>query len=215
MIVQPSFREAVQTFFRRKFTFLLVFGGVCLAGAAYLLLATPLYLSNTSLVVRFDQHAAPNIDRTQQSHHSQLGSNERREILHSDADDFAQSRPGTPYHRPGRAGAAVSEDRQQRSKMPPHKMDDAVRAFSSDLVVDVGLQSDVINVSFLNPNAGDRAPGRRSAAEPVLRPGSGDLRQPGIASSPKQEAQQRQRQAERGAERAVAVPRQAQDLRSH
>jgi len=150
MIVQPSFREAVQTFFRRKFTFLLVFGGVCLAGAAYLLLATPLYLSTTSLVVRFDQHTTPNIDRTEQTT-QQLGSNERREILHSDAAILRS--PDIARRVIDQIGLARLYPKIASSeKSPAHQMDEAVQAFSTDEVVDVGLQSDVINVSFLNRN---------------------------------------------------------------
>src|SRR5207344_3367642 len=34
-----------------------------------------------------------------------------------------------------------------------HKMDMAVKAFGADIVVDVGLQSDVLNLSLLNPDA--------------------------------------------------------------
>ncbi len=152
MIVQPSFREAVQTFFRRKFTFLLVFGVVCLAGAIYLLLATPLYLSRASLVVRFDQHTLPNIDQSQQNSQP-LGSNERRAILHSDADilrspDLAQR----TINAVGLARLYPKLTEQQPKQSPAAQMEEAVRSFSSDLVIDVGLQSDVLNVSFLNPD---------------------------------------------------------------
>ncbi len=73
MIVQPSFRESILTFFRRKFTFLLVFGAVCLAGAGYLLVKTPMYLSGASLVLRFDQQM-PDIDRkADRAEHQQEG----------------------------------------------------------------------------------------------------------------------------------------------
>ena len=43
VITQPSLRDTIQTFFRRKFTFLLIFGGACFVGAAYLFFTTPLY----------------------------------------------------------------------------------------------------------------------------------------------------------------------------
>ena len=151
MIVQPSFREAVLTFFRRKFTFLLVFTAVCLAGAAYLLIATPQYMSTASLVLRFDQQTVPNIDRSRQPTQP-LGANERREILYSDADilrspDLARQTIN-----------AVGLDRMypkivRKAHTDSERMDDALKAFATDLVIDVGLQSDVINVSFLNPSA--------------------------------------------------------------
>lgn len=149
MIVQPSFREAVQTFFRRKFTFLLIFGGVCLAGAAYLLLVTPMYLSSTSLVVRFDQHTTPNIDRNEQPT-TQLGSNERREILHSDAAILRS--PDLARRTIDQVGLARLFPKIASSdKSAADKMDAAARAFSEALVVNVGLESDVIDISFLNP----------------------------------------------------------------
>jgi len=151
MIVQPSFREAVLTFFRRKFTFLLVFSAVCLGGAVYLLITTPLFLSSASMVLRFNQQTVPNIDRTRQPQ-QQLGSNERREILYSDADilrspDLARetiSQVGLQKLYP-KAAAAAHNEREA--------MHNALKAFSADLTVDVGLQSDVINVSFLHPES--------------------------------------------------------------
>lgn len=151
MIVQPSFREAVRTFFRRKFTFLLLFGGVCLAGAAYLLLATPLYLSTTSLIVRFDRNRTPDIDRTQQPT-PQLGSNQQRDILYSDA---------AILRSPDLARRVINEIGLNRvypkiargNRSPADKLEAAAKAFESNLVVNVGLQSDVIDISFLNPKA--------------------------------------------------------------
>lgn len=151
MIVQPSVRETVLTFFRRKFTFLVVFGTVCLAGAGYLLIKTPEYLSSAALVLRFDQQTVPDIDQTR-SPQQQLGSNERREILYSDADIL---------HSPDLARQTITAVGLARiyPKIAAEdydltrKMNDALKAFSTDMVIDVGLQSDVINVSFLNPNA--------------------------------------------------------------
>ena len=151
MIVQPSFRETVLTFFRRKFTFLVVFGAACLAGAGYLLIATPLYVSNAALILRFDQRTVPDIDRTQ-TPQQQLGSNERREIIYSDADILRS--PDLARQTIKAVGLArmypkIASDRRS----PQRQMDTALKAFSSDMVIDVGLQSDVINVSFLNPDA--------------------------------------------------------------
>jgi uncharacterized protein involved in exopolysaccharide biosynthesis len=150
MIVQPSFRESILTFFRRKFTFLLVFGAVCLAGAGYLLIKTPQYLSNAALVLRFDQQTVPDIDRTRDPTQP-LGSNERREILYSDADilrspDLARhaiASVGLTRIYPKIAADGHGEQRQ---------MDEAVKAFSTDMLVDVGMQSDVLNLSFMNPD---------------------------------------------------------------
>ena len=112
VIVQPSFRDTIHTFFRRKFTFLLIFGGVCLAGAAFLFFTTPLYMSGASLVVRFDQHTVPDIDRSR-SPTQPLGSNERREIIYSDADILRSPDLLRRAMAEVGSGAAVSADRRR------------------------------------------------------------------------------------------------------
>lgn len=150
VITQPSIRDTIQTFFRRKFTFLLIFGGACLVGAAYLFLTTPLYLSAASLVVRFDQHAVPDIDRTH-APSQPLGSNERREIIYSDADILRS--PDLLRRAMDEIGLArlypdIANDGHDKARQE----EEALKSFTSDLVVDVGLQSDVINLSFLNPD---------------------------------------------------------------
>lgn len=150
MIVQPSVRETVLTFFRRKYTFLLVFLVVCLAGGAYLLIKTPLYMSSASLVLRFDQQNVPDIDQTR-SPTPQLGSNERREILYSDADILRS--PDMARRTIDSIGLARIYPKIAASKIAPNrKMNAAQMAFASDMVIDVGLQSDVINLSFMNPS---------------------------------------------------------------
>lgn len=150
MIVQPSVRETILTFFRRKFTFLLVLGAVCLAGAAYLLLKTPEYMSSASLVLRFDQQNVPDIDQTR-APAPQLGSNERREILYSDADILRSpdlARKTIESIGLARLYPKIASGREA----PAKKMNTALKSFSADMVIDVGLQSDVINISFLNPS---------------------------------------------------------------
>ncbi len=151
MIVQPSFRETILTFFRRKFTFLLVLGAVCLAGAGYLLIKTPLYLSSAGLVLRFDQQTVPDIDRTR-TPQQPLGSNERREILYSDADILRSpdlARDTIKSVGLARIYPKIAADNQSAQR----QMDAALKAFAGDMLIDVGLQSDVINISFLNPSA--------------------------------------------------------------
>src|SRR5579863_5872344 len=149
VISQPTIRDTIVTFFRRKFTFLLIFGGVCLAGALFLLVTTPLYLFTAALVVRFAQHTVPNIDNTQPTLQP-LGSNERREIIYSDADIL---RSPDLLHRTikevglERLYPTIASNGHGTARQD----DEALKAFNADLVVDVGLQSDVINLSFLNP----------------------------------------------------------------
>jgi succinoglycan biosynthesis transport protein ExoP len=148
MITQPDFRGTVTAFLRRKVLFVLVVTVVCAAGGAYLLLARQIYESGASLVVHFDTQSVPNIDRTMNPT-MPLGSNERREIIYSDSD-ILRSRDviraaiktlGVDRVYPLIAEKPLSADR---------KLDDATTQFATDLVVDVGLQSDVINIAYLN-----------------------------------------------------------------
>ncbi len=128
--------------------FVLVVAVICAVGGAYLLAVRPLYESGASLLVHFDSQSVPNIDKTMNPT-MPLGSNERREIIYSDAD-ILRSRDvirdaiktlGVARVYPEIAARPLDEDRQ---------LDDAATQFSSDLVVDVGLQSDVINIAYLN-----------------------------------------------------------------
>ena len=150
MAYQPSLRDIIAAYLRRKALFMLLFGSVSLIGGLYLLIKQPLYLSDASLVLHFDSQAVPDIDQTLKSTQLQ-GSNEHREILYSDADilhspaiirDVVQ-KLGLARLYPKIANGPGDEAR---------KLDLASRAFSSNLVVDVGLQSDVLNVSFLHPD---------------------------------------------------------------
>jgi uncharacterized protein involved in exopolysaccharide biosynthesis len=148
MIIQPDLRGTVLAFLRRKVLFVLIVAVVCAGGGAYLLLARPLYLAGASLVVRFDNQSLPNIDRSE-SPTVPLGSNERREIIYSDAD-ILRSRDvirdaiktlGIDRVYPRIAAMPLDADR---------KLDEAATLFADNLVVDVGLQSDVINIAYLN-----------------------------------------------------------------
>jgi uncharacterized protein involved in exopolysaccharide biosynthesis len=150
MVYQPSLRDTLKTFLRRKTLFMVVCGAVCLGGGAYLLLKQPLYLSAASLVLHFDNEAVPDIDRINTP--SQLqGSNEHREILYSDADILHS--PELIRHAIDKIGLTrLYPDIATSPRSDARKQDMAVQAFMSDLVVEVGLQSDALNLSFLNPN---------------------------------------------------------------
>ncbi len=151
MANQPSIRDIILIFLRRKMLFMLVFVLVCLGGGAYLLLAEPEFLSTASLVLHFDHEVVPNIDRVDPK--QPLGPNERREILYSDADILHSTgvihkvidQVGIPRLYPHIAERTDYTDAK--------KLDLATRRFLNDLVVDVGVQSDVLNVNFFNPNA--------------------------------------------------------------
>jgi uncharacterized protein involved in exopolysaccharide biosynthesis len=150
MIAQPDLRATVVAFLRRKLLFTLVLCLVCAAGAIYLMLAQPLYQSTASLVVRFDNQAVPDIDRNR-SPTLPPGSNERREIIYSDADMLhardvvmgAIKDVGLVRLYPKIAASSVPDTR---------KLEEAEQQFSSNLVIEVGLQSDVISITYLNPD---------------------------------------------------------------
>jgi uncharacterized protein involved in exopolysaccharide biosynthesis len=148
MIAQPDLRATVVAFLRRKLLFTLVLCLVCCTGAAYLALTQPLYQSSASLVVRFDTQSVPDIDRNRIPMQPP-GSNERREIIYSDADMLhardvvhgAINAVGLARLYPEIATAPLIDSR---------KLDEAEQQFDANLVVEVGLQSDVITVTFLN-----------------------------------------------------------------
>jgi len=151
MMMQPDLRGIAVVFLRRKVLFMVVLALVCAAGGAYLLLKQPIYQSDASLVLHFDTQTLPNIDRTQNPV-APLGSNERREIIYSDADILrskdliAATIKAIGLNRIYPKIAAEKAD-------DVRKLDDATTAFSTNLVVDVGLQSDVINIAYLNEDA--------------------------------------------------------------
>ena len=150
MIYQPSTRDVISMFLRRKALFMMVFGVICLCGGGYLLVKQPLYLSKASLVLHFDSQAVPDIDRTMKP--TQLeGTNEHREILYSDSDILHS--PAIIRNVIEKVGLAqLYPQIASGPGTDSHKMDVAEQAFVANLVVDVGLQSDVLTLSFLNPD---------------------------------------------------------------
>jgi uncharacterized protein involved in exopolysaccharide biosynthesis len=120
-------------------------------GGLYLLLKRPLYQSGASLVLHFESQTVPNIDRTMNPPNQQQGSNEHREILYSDADilrspDLTRAVVGTIGLARLYPQVAVMPESDAR------KLELAVQAFASNFVVDVSVQSDVLNLSFLHPD---------------------------------------------------------------
>ncbi len=147
---QPSVRDIILAFFRRRTLFMLVCGAVFLAGGTYLLLKQPLYQSTASLVLHFDTQAVPSIDRTM-NRTQPLGSNEHREILYSDSEIMRSTgvihgviaAVGLARLYPHIAAGQASDTR---------KLDLATDTLLANLVVDVGLQSDALNLNYFNPD---------------------------------------------------------------
>ncbi len=150
MLYQPSFREIIQAFFRRKTLFTLTVALVCLMGGGYLVVTTPLYMSTASLVLHFDTKSVPDIDRTVNQTQLQ-GSNEHREVLNSDADilqspDLIRSvikTIGLPRLYPRIAASDLTDGAKE---------DIAHDLFASNLSVEVGQQSNLLGVSYLHPS---------------------------------------------------------------
>jgi polysaccharide biosynthesis transport protein len=150
MAHHTSTRDIIQTFLRRKVLFTLTCGLVLLAGGTYLLLAQPIYLSNASLVLHFDTQTVPDIDRNKTPTQMQ-GSNEHREILYSDADILRS--PDRARKVIETIGLARLYPKIAASHLDnAGKMDQAERAFDADLVINVSMQSDVLSLSFFNPD---------------------------------------------------------------
>jgi polysaccharide biosynthesis transport protein len=150
MVYQRSFREILHVFLRRKMLFAVVFGVVGLAGGAYLQFKQPLYMANAALVLHFGGQAVPDIDRSMGP--TQLeGSSDHREILYSDAAILTSpellrsvvDNIGLGNLYPQIASADGTDAAKQSL---------AVKSFASNLTVDVGTQSDVININFLHPS---------------------------------------------------------------
>lgn len=150
MVYQRSFREILHIFLRRKTLFAVMFGVVGMTGGVYLLVKQPLYMSNATLILHFGGQSVPDIDHSVGPIQLE-GANEHREILNSDAAILnSPELLGSVVDNIGLANIyprIASGDGTDAAKQSR-----AVKAFASNLTVDVGTQSDVINISFLHPS---------------------------------------------------------------
>ena len=80
MILELTPRSLAHAFFRQRRKFVLTALGVLGLGLLYLFLATPLYESRASLLVKFGRDARPEITRVGAT---EIAYNERREIIQS------------------------------------------------------------------------------------------------------------------------------------
>lgn len=150
MVYQRSLRETLHVFLRRKTLFAVMFGIVGLTGGSYLIFEQPLYMANATLVLHFGGQAVPDIDQSAAPIQLQ-GSNEHQEILNSDVAIL--NSPELLRSVVDNIGLANLYPRiASDSGTDAAKQSRAVQAFASNLTVDVGTQSDVINISFLHPS---------------------------------------------------------------
>jgi len=149
MVIQPTLRDLMTVFFKRKrriaLTTLIV-GGL---GAAYLIIVTPQYRSESAVVVRFDQQAVPVTDMARESTPEITASNDRREIVQAHADIL-----GSPdLAREVIESFGLSVAYPEIVEDPPSSgtvMDAAIYAFGKALLVDPEITGDVITVNFLH-----------------------------------------------------------------
>ena len=81
MIIDMSPRNLWYVFFRQRRKFLTTLGLVLLLALAYLGIATPLYESKASLLIKFGRDARPEVVRGGGS--PEIAYNERREVVQS------------------------------------------------------------------------------------------------------------------------------------
>jgi uncharacterized protein involved in exopolysaccharide biosynthesis len=119
-----------------------------LAGAGYVLLKTPEYESVAKLVVRFGDRSIPDVDRSQVT---ELTQDDRREIV------LAHATMLTSHDLAERTVksfgiATLYPDIAENPSSGGTPADEAVKQFSDHLAVDVGMQDNVITVSFMHPD---------------------------------------------------------------
>ena len=147
MIIQPTIHGLATVLFKRKKMFIASACTVFALGGAYLALATPLYRSEASVVVRFDEHAIPETNMARDSSPEVTAANERREMVLANAEimtspDLAQA--VIDYFGLSRLYPDIVANPPSRGT----PLDEAVRVFQANLNVEPGQQGDVIEISF-------------------------------------------------------------------
>jgi uncharacterized protein involved in exopolysaccharide biosynthesis len=147
MIMQPTAKDLITVLFRRKKMFSVVAGGVMLLGAAYLILVTPQYRSEASIVVRFDEKAVPTTNMAHDTTPEVTAQNDRRETVVANSEIL---------NSPDLARGVIESfgldqiypDIQENPPRLGTPLDEAVRIFSRNLNVEPGQQGTVIQLSF-------------------------------------------------------------------
>lgn len=147
MIMQSTASDLVTVAFRRKKVFIGVVGAVLLLGASYLILVTPQYRSEASLVVRFDEKAVPTTNMAHDTTPEVTAQNDRRETVVANSEIL-----GSPDLARG-VIESFGMDRIYPDVLenPPRlgtPLDEAVRIFGKDLSVEPGQQGTIITLSF-------------------------------------------------------------------
>lgn len=134
--------------FRHKRAVIATFVAVVLAGATYLLLATPKYESVAELIVRFGDRSIPDVNRKPVS---EMTPSDRREIVLSNAE-ILKSHDLEQATIEAIGLATIYPDIVEDPPTRWTPMDEAIRVFDKNVSADVGSQNNVITVSFLHPD---------------------------------------------------------------
>jgi uncharacterized protein involved in exopolysaccharide biosynthesis len=118
-----------------------------MAGAAYLILVTPLYRSEASVVVRFDEKAIPDTNMAHDTAPEITAQNDRHETVLANAEILSS---------PDLALSVIKSFGMEQLypdilESPPRfgtPLDEAVRVFLKNLNVEPGQQGNVIEISF-------------------------------------------------------------------
>lgn len=151
MIVQQSLSDVTGMLFRRRRAMAYTAGAILALGGAYLLVATPKYRSEASVVVRFDPASVPVTNMARDSSPSVTAQSDRHEVVLAHADIL--SSPDLAREVIESVGLGVAYPKIAAD--PPSRgtpMDAALRTFKKGLVVDPEQQGDVINVTFMHPD---------------------------------------------------------------
>ena len=148
MKIETTPRGLLNVFFRQRLKFVLTFLLVLAAAAAYISTAKPTYLSAGSLLMKFGQGATPDISRPN-DRPSEVSQNDRREIMQSN-NEILLSHDLLMTLVKEFGAEKIYPDIGQRAKGEP-PMEVAIHTLQvSDIMVRIGQQSNVIDVSMLN-----------------------------------------------------------------
>ena len=151
MTIEPTARSLLTLLFRRKWAFIVTAFFVVAAGVAYLMLATPQYKSDASLIIRFDDKVVSTTNLARDTTPEVSAQQDRREIVVANAEILKS---------PDLAAQVIQEIGLEKlypdiAADPPTRgtpMDQALLIFSKKLEVEPGQQGVVIQLGFMHPD---------------------------------------------------------------
>ncbi len=150
MIVEMTPRSVLNVVFRHRVKFVAVLGACLFLAAAYCLVATPKYESAAELLVRFGVEQQTRADAGATMPAISATQLERKEIVNSQIS-LMHSRDllSDVLHK---IGIATVYPRIAADTAPEELEDTAIRRLDRDLTTEAGKDSDVIDMTLLNPD---------------------------------------------------------------